>query len=771
MKINFNNNWTVSDNRGTTKEVTLPYDAMIHENRDILSNNSKHSGYFPGGKYSYQKHFFISEEDKKLSHIIQFEGVYQDAKVWINNHLVTNHLYGYTEFEANISKYIEVGENIIEVIADNSTEPNSRWYTGSGIYRDVWMIKKNENSPTRLKIQTISIDPILIEVESDHMAVIKIYDGEALLYEGESGRISLNKAKLWSLEQPNLYRCVSERGGDFIESNFGIRTIKWNASEGFQLNNHRILLRGGCIHSDNGILGASEYKDAAFRRISILKKAGYNAIRSAHNPISRHLLDACDRLGLLVMDEAYDGWYIPKTYHDYSRIFMNEWKNDLTAMVEKDFNHPSVIMYSIGNEVSETTTKKGICIGDEMVRFIKTMDTTRPVTCGINVLLNVYANLGIGVYKERVDYDRNHKIVNRKYKKKTGSQFFNSIIQLLGPLMFFMAKGKKGDKATKEIADKLDILGLNYGSSRYDEDIKKYPHRMMVGTETMFRDLPYNWERVKNNKQLIGDFVWAAWDYLGEAGVGDWIYNSYEGYPILAGSGGVDITGYIGAEVYYSQVVWGIRKKPYIGVRPVQHQNEVPFKSAWRFTNAIATWNFFGFEGKKAIVEVYSIGKYVDLYLNDKKIGCHKMKKFKTLFKLKYIPGTIKAISYDEKKKKIAEEILTTGKTTHFIAEIDRTKLSVGSNDLCHVDLYFKDENGSIIPHINQDVTIKVNDLELLGFGNACSITNKSYLDCIHSTHNGHALAIIKSGTVRGFHEIRISTEGYPVIIKQIEVI
>jgi len=586
------------------KSVDLPHDAMLEETRQADCRNGVNSGYFPGGKYTYEKTFEVSEADVGKKLVLHFEGVYQNSKVFLNRKQVGAHKYGYTAFDVDISGVALAGENQLRVEVDNSLEPNCRWYSGSGIYRPVTLLIDEMDVP---KIVTKSHDPAVIEVTAD-AETVDIYDGETLVASGVPGEIAVPNAKLWTAETPNLYICVIRKDGKEHRTTFGIRLLTWDAKNGLCVNGERILLRGGCIHHDHGVLGACDFYDAEYRRISILKENGFNALRMAHNPATQITLDICDKLGMYVMNETFDGWYIPKTYHDYARWFDAEWKNDIAAMVKSSYNHPCVIMYSHGNEVSETATKKGAETARMLTDYIHSLDDTRPVTAGVNVLLNVYANMGIGVYRDKGDYKPEPLPKKKGYKeKKTGSAFFNAMANKLGSLMFIMAAGKKGDKASRGAADGLDVLGLNYAASRYDEDVKNYPKRLMVGSETMVADLPYNWERVKKYPQVLGDFVWSAWDYLGEACIGDWTYHSYRGLPLLAGQGMIDITGKPLAAMYFMQVVWGMRKVPFIGVRPLNHASEKPSTGAWQFTNAIDSWTWHGYEGKKAEVEVYAV--------------------------------------------------------------------------------------------------------------------------------------------------------------------
>ena len=312
-----------------------------------------------------------------------------------------------------------------------------------------------------------------------------------------------------------------------------------------------------------------------------------------------------------------------------------------------------------------------------------------------------------------------------------------------------------------KVANNIDIIGLNYGSSRYEIDGKKYPERMMLGTETMVKDLPYNWSKVKDIPGLIGDFVWAAWDYLGEAGVGDWTYYSYKGLPLLAGSGTIDLEGNVTAESEFMKRVWRLTKEPYIGVRPLNHRNEVPFKSAWRFTDCIASWNWQGYDNKKAVVEVYADAHSIELYLNGKKIGNKKVKEYKSLFKVKYKFGTLKAIAYDKAKHKISESCLTTGKSVTLNVKTSKTKLKTG--ELAFIHIKFVDENGNIVPYIEQQVDLQLigESVYLQGFGSAQVKTDETYNTPYHRSFRGSLLAIIRAGDVKGQTRVLIKTKNH----------
>lgn len=777
MTFDFCNNWTFRKEGGVSVSVNLPHDAMLLEKRDGGCRNGVNSGYFPGGKYTYEKVFDIAAEDIGKSIMIHFEGVYQNCTVSVNGEIVGSHKYGYTAFDVDISNAVRAGSNTVTVHVDNSLEPNCRWYSGSGIYRPVQLLIRDRVHIETVHIETVSIDPVQVKVDvtttTETPVAVEIYEGDVLIVSGKPGVITVPNAKLWSAETPFLYTVLVKTETDERIIPFGIRELKWSAKTGLLINGERVLLRGGCIHHDHGVLGACEYYDAEYRRIRILKENGFNAVRIAHNPASQITLEICDKLGMYVMNETFDGWYVPKTYHDYARWFEAEWKNDITAMVESSRNHPSVIMYSHGNEVSETATKRGAEVCRELTDFIHRLDSTRPVTAGVNVLLNVYANMGMGVYRDKGDYKPEPLPRKGGYKeKKTGSAFFNAMAQKLGPLMFFMSKGRKGDKACLGAANGLDVLGLNYASSRYDEDAAKYPDRMMVGSETMVADLPYNWEQVKKYPQVVGDFVWSAWDYLGEACIGDWTYHSYKGLPLLAGQGMIDITGKPLASMYFMQIVWGLRKKPFIVVRPVNHAKESPSTGAWQFTNAIDSWSWQGYEGTKATVEVYADAAAVRLKLNGMEIAAKPVKKYKAYFKLPYQPGTLTAEALDDKGNVISSHSLTTaGAETVLTVRPEKTVLRANNQDLCYLSIEFTDGKGNLKPYIEQRVEITVDGaVTLAGFGSALCKTDEVFDKKYHNSYRGRCLAVLRAGNAPGNANITVKSSDMEPVTIEVEV-
>lgn len=773
MRTDLNSGWEFAKAGGKYSPVELPHDAMIAEKRYASCRNASNGGYFPGGKYVYRRKLKLSEEQCAKRVRLLFEGVYRNSDVLVNGRRAGGHRYGYAEFTVDITPFVRAGENEVEVRVDNSLVPNCRWYSGSGIYRPVHLIVEGENAPSEPVVQTVSIRPAVVRVIADPDAEIELRRGGEVIAKGTPGDFEIADAELWSAENPELYTCSAMRGGEEKSVTFGIRTLEWNGRKGFLVNGKPVKLRGGCIHHDNGVLGACGFAAAEERRVRILKEQGFNALRISHDPASRALLDACDRLGMYVMDEAFDGWYIPKDYHDYSRDFPECWREDLAAMVTRDRNHPSVIIYSLGNEITESAQQKGIALCAEMREYVRTIDATRPVTAGINVLLDVYARMGIGVYSDKGEYKREALPEGKGYKeKRTGSSFFNYWTQKLGKLMFLLSKGRTAERVTADIAESLDIVGLNYASSRYDKDAAKYPDRLMAGTETMASSLPYNWARVKMHPQLIGDFVWSAWDYLGETCMG-WTYNSYKGLPLLSNQGMIDITGLPLASMAFMQTVWGVRTVPYIAVRPLNHAHETPSKGAWQFTDAVESWNWRGYEGTRAVVEVYSSAARVRLELDGRKIAEKPVKNFKAVFRTKYRQGTLTAVAADEEGREISRSSLSSGKSGTFLLPLpEKTVMKADGQDLTFVPIEFRDGSGRLLPAEERRITLTVEGdaAALAGFGSALYKTDETFGETYHDSYRGRALAVFRAGHKEGKITVTAHADGVSDAKFEIEV-
>ena len=750
------------------KTVTLPHDAMLAEPRTALSAGGTNTGWYEGYDYEYRRTLTVPENALADTHILEFEGVYHNAEVWLNGQKAAFRPYGYTNFYVDCAPYLHAGENELRVIARNADQPNSRWYSGAGIYRPVqlWTAGGAHIALNGVKIRTLSLDPAVVEVRVKTTAPgtvrLTVDDLPAVQQESDSEAVftlTLDNARLWTPETPNLYTCRVSFADDEVTETFGVRKVEWG-TDGFLFNGKRHIIQGACIHHDNGLLGAVCDPDAVARKVRLLKENGYNAIRSAHNPCSKALLAECDRQGMLVMDEYIDHWYIHKTEHDYVDYFNEWWHQDLIDMVEKDYNHPCVVLYSTGNEVSETAQKRGIALTKEMTDFLHGLDDSRPVTCGVNIFFNFLSSIGFGVYsdeKAKKEAERGEKAKQRgekaAKKKAVGSQFFNNLAGLLGDE--FMKRGATlhgCDVKTRDAFANMDIAGYNYGIYRYKHDLKKYPQRLILGSETFCNDAYKFRELAKQEPRLVGDFVWAGMDYLGEVMVGSWEYADYaetfDGGPgwVSAGSGRIDLTGKPLGEALYTRVALEADNGPYIAVCPVNHTGDRHSPSAWKMTNAMPSWSWTGCEGRKANVEVYARAARVELVLNGHTVGSKTLKNdCLARFSIPYESGTLEAVSYDAADHEIGRcKLQSAGGTTRLT--LDAEEPTVKPGHLCYIRLRYTDENGITKPLARGSIQVQVRGGTLVGLGSACPFNKHSYLDSETDTYYGEALAIVRMG-------------------------
>ena len=756
--------------------VQIPHDAMLAEKRTALAASGINGAWFEGHDYLYEKHFTPGPElaEKKL--ILEFEGVYRKAEVSVNGQQLAFRPYGYTNFYVDVTDHLMIGQdNLIQVISRTADQPNSRWYSGAGIYRPVnlWVAEQEHILLNGVRIRTLSIDPATVELSvktsGSGKVFVDVLDGEAVIksrVEETDGEISMDivlpNVKLWSPDSPYLYSFRVRFGADEETVSFGIRSLTWG-KDGICINGKRTILRGACIHHDNGILGAACWQDAEERKIRLLKENGYNAVRSAHNPCSKALLDACDKLGVLVMDEYIDHWYIHKTQYDYVEFFDAWWQQDLRDMVDKDYNHPCVIMYSTGNEVSETAQRKGIALTKALTDYLHELDITRPVTCGVNIFFNFLSSVGFGVYsddkaKKEAQKAESARAAGQQAKKASavGSEFFNNLAGLLGDE--FMKRGATlpfCDWKTRDAFANMDIAGYNYGVYRYGHDLNKYPDRLILGSETFCKDAYRFWEQAKKAPRLVGDFVWAGMDYLGEVGIGSWEYQDYAprfdnglGW-ISAGSGRLDLTGKPLGEALYTRVAFEQENGPRIAVCPVNHTKDPHSPSAWKMSNAIESWSWEGCDGKAANVEVYARAAEVALYVNDRLVGKKTPKNDCIVrFCCKYQPGKIEAVSYDEYGNEIGRNALySAGPETRLAAYPEQPEVKPGG--LCYIRLKYSDSVGITKPLCRGELKVTVSGGKLLGLGSACPYydPSRSYLDDTCDTYYGEALAVVHAGS------------------------
>ena len=777
-KTNFNADWTVHclTREAPDRMVSVPHDAMIDEPRSYSSQGEGNIGWYIGGDYEYTKSFHAPLEWKDQTVLIEFEGVYHNAEVLINGEKAAFRPYGYTNFYVALDPFLKYGEdNELKVIARNADQPNSRWYTGTGIYRPVnlWTGGKQHIPVNGVRIRTVDYVSGTIEVKIRLSCPGEIFveildaDGKNVAAKKMDCRetevkslFDVPDAQLWDTEHPYLYTMRVSFGEDVVEESFGIRTLAWNPKEGLTMNGKRVILRGACIHHDNGVLGACAFPEAEERKVRLHKENGYNALRSAHNPCSKAILDACDRLGMLMMDEYADAWTMHKTRYDYVIYLKDWWKQDLTDMVDKDYNHPSVIAYSTGNEVAETARPDGIRFTGEMTQFLHGLDDSRPVSCGINIFFNFLSSIGMGVYSDDKAEKASEAAAKKgnKKKKAVGSEFYNKLACLMGDkFMKFGATLYPCDVKTRDAYANMDIAGYNYGIWRYKKDMKKYPERLILGSETFCKDAWLFWNIAKEHPRVIGDFVWAGMDYIGETGMGAPEYGDYrmtaEETQMTGGNGRIDITGKRRAEAAYTLVALEQEKGPFIGVRPV-NRTDNPNLTGWSLTKALESWSFEGCEGKEATVEVYSRAAQVELKLNGRSVGKKKTHKTaRTIFQIPYESGELTAVSYDASGKETGSCRLMSASSQKQLRILPEEK-TVKTGGLSFVRLRYTDDQGIWKPLERHQLKVSVENGFLLGLGCANSYFSGNYTQDTTDTYYGEALAVIRAD---GRGDVRVS--------------
>ncbi|QHC60608.1 DUF4982 domain-containing protein [Rathayibacter sp. VKM Ac-2760] len=746
------------------RSIRLPHDAMISETRTPDAPGGPDTAYFPGGRYVYRTVWNADETSSPFVGL-RFEGVQGDATVSVNGQLVGTVRSGYVEFELPVEHTIVWGaENEIVVVVDNEKQPASRWYPGSGLYRSVHLVLRPaiHIAPDGLRVRTLAFSPssatvevaCLLENADDRVRVdIDLLDGDMVVASGSATgsqatvTLSVPDPKGWSADTPFLYDLAArvEIDGETVDSRHervGLRTLSVDARQGLRINGETVKLRGACIHHDNGVLGAATHRAAEYRRVRKLKAAGFNAIRSAHNPMSRHLLDACDELGMYVLDELADYWIVSKTKHDFAWRFRDTWREDADRLVEKDRNRPSVVMYAAGNEIPETAKPEGVALTREITAYLHRLDPDRPVTVATNLFLNLMVSLDKSPYKEDSGAETS----------MAGSTEANVMINQIGRMMDIASRLPKADKASREAFAEVDIAGYNYGIGRYRHDVRAYPDRVILGSETLPSDVPRAWELVKKHPAIIGDFVWAGWEYLGEAGVAVWVPGKKAGlskpYPyLIAGPGMFDLIGQPDITLRVAQAAWGVLDAPAIGVRPLDRSGTPMVRSAWRRTDAVESWSWRGCEGRTAEIEVYSIADEIELLLNGRRIGRRRVRRgrFVAAFTTDYEPGTLTAVAYRNGTEVSRSTLRTAAANVGVRIETDSTRIEAAGDDLVFAEITLADENGIVEMLVDEPVAVTVTGPgELIGLGTAAPATAEDFTASRRTTFRGRALAVVR---------------------------
>lgn len=789
--LNVPHDWSIEDLPNQIKDsIVGPFDKS--------SGDKMSSGYLVGGTGWYRKSFTINEADKDKIAFLQFDGVYMNADVWLNGKHLGFHPYGYTPFYYNITPFLNpIGQSNVVAVRVKNEGQNSRWYSGSGIYRHVWFTLVNPvhidvagglyvTTPTISENSAdVKISASLVNSGSETKDVVllaELFDSSghpagttrinATVSPGQKNEIvqsiQVKNPALWSIDNPKLYQAkvsvlADDKVIDYSCTSFGIRDIKINAQEGLTINGVPVDMIGGCYHHDNGPLGVASIDRAEERRIEILKKAGFNAIRTSHNPPSPATLDACDKLGMLVINEIFDAWETPKKPMDYNVSFREWWQRDVESWVKRDRNHPSVIIWSIGNEIRETFDTTGLRIARNLTGEIRRHDNSRFVT-----------------------------------------ECFNDFAWMRG-------QSSRWDSIPEHMA-LFDLIGYNYAYKRYESDHEKYPDRIMVGTETNPPLALENYEIVKKHPYVIGYFVWTATDNIGEAGVGMPQLRDIEpansvattsGTPgqqvIQAGNlpqgmqvagpgarragppgggffrrdtwpvytnyqGDIDLIGNRKVPSFYQHVVWGKSKVEMFVHRPVP-EGKREAVSNWGFPDELKSWNWEGQEGKKFQVHIYTRSQLVKLELNGKIIGEQNVdigKSITATFEVPYEAGTLVARCFDDGKETASETIKTTGKPAAIRLVADRTKINANRNDLSYIMAEIIDAEGNIVPDadntiVNFEITGKG---KIAGVGSGDPRDMSSFQQPKRKTYQGICLAIIQPETMPGKIIVKATAEG-----------
>ena len=659
LKIILNKDWYVYQRDDAFSLVTsipedavktdIPYDALFHDSQKEDSLNGGRTGYFDSGVYYYQKDLELPEEYIGKRLILKAEGLFSNSFVYINGSLAASGDFGYVSTVCDISDYAKQGKNTLLIITKTDAF-SSRWYSGTGILRPICLYVGDEvyTVPDSLWITTEYIREenagIRVRAEirkdgagsslQDVTVVIKDQD-ETILSESFPIRISgsyqldkrffLPNVRLYDESDPHLYTVTLCVGSDETTVTTGFRYETFDANGGLRINNKTVKLRGACIHHDEGILGGIALKAFEYYRVSLLKEAGFNAIRSAHNHPSQELLEVCDELGVYVLDEVCDMWTKMKGFGDYAQYFQSDWQRAVDIMVREDRNHPCVVGYSTGNEISDINTEKGFATAHDLYRRIHSLDDTRFVTNGIN---GAFA-AGEEVVDIAVDLTGMERSVFE-------SGDVNQFMGLMATRMNDIVTHPVVTKVLKRMDSCVDVQGYNYMTARYENDAKTYPNRIMLGTETYPRQIAENWKWISSLPSVIGDFTWTGWDYMGELSAP---------YPVLNNpAGDLDRFGFRRPVSYYREIVYGLRKEPYIAVRPPQAYGTPRMFGPWKFTDAEENWLFDIREGQMVTVEVYSPDREAELYLNGRLMGRKEMKDCYALFDIPYQKGELKAV-------------------------------------------------------------------------------------------------------------------------------
>ena len=728
QKYSLNNDWQVTEGSlqnplmmnmlSGWQKCCLPHDYQITKERNPNSLTEDNEGWTQGAAVFYKKEFVLTAETENKRCWLELEGVAGVCEIWVNGKYAAKHMNPYTGVLVEVTELVHVGENTIQVHVDSRMKPNSRWYVGTGLYRCAWMHVSEQVTilPETLHITTkalegnratLGISANVCGKADSVIFVVKDRTGriiaeEATAPQEDHAAIELTAPDIipWCPGTPELYTVeatvLSGEISDTTSVRTGIRTIEVNPQEGFKLNGMPMKLKGGCIHHDLGLLGAAEYEAANRRRVKLLMESGYNALRGAHNPFGPSFYDVCDELGMLVIEEAFDEWVLGRTDFGLHITFEDRWERDLEDMVRRDYNHPSIIMWSTGNEVEERDgSADGYAWSRRLADKVRSLDSTRPVSASACSLFIEYT--------QRPSADADEGV--------TGNQALNMAYDTF-------AEGRDlWGPATAEYFAPLDVAGYNYKTARYTYDGEKYPGRVIYGSESYPRAAFQSWQATEENSHVIGDFVWTAWDYIGEVGVGRWEISDEPrpgsaNYPwLLANCSDIDLLGRKRPQSYYRDMVWNCGDGPKLFCLPPELTGKNIARLSWGWLPVRRSYSFPGQEGQNMEVHIYADAEEVELFQNGVSMGkvpCGKTEEYMAVFTLPYHLGKLEAVAYHNGQESGRDVLCTAGETAELHLSLDRPAILADGRDLAFLTIQAVDGNGNPVFDENAEVTVKV---------------------------------------------------------------
>ena len=828
-KTNINLNWEFINGERSNipgmpqqkKAVNLPHDFMVENDVTPEAAGKAEAGFYKGTAGTYLKKIILKEDELTDTMLLQFEGCAGKTRVYVNGNPAGNHRYAYTPFDIDIRPFVKAGDNEIMVVVHNDDDPNGRWYMGSGLYRGANLLTApalhiandgifvytdhitNGDAFCKAEITVVNDMPkatcgseALIaltvrnksngEIAAERLQKIYIKAGQTKVI--PQGFIVEN-ADLWSPEDPALYTVevrlaltaantvhmsIDNRDGlaeradyiDSIESTFGIRTITADVKNGLQINGKTYKLKGGCIHHDNGILGAESYYDAEYRKVKLHRDNGYNALRLAHNPQSTMILDICDELGMIVYDEAFDVWNLPKNSFDFSNSFVQDGIKELQTMIRRDRNHPSVVFWSIGNELTEQGgMMDGYDVSEMLAETVRSMDQTRLVSgalCSFFKGLDNEDNMNFWKSLQEETMENGGSLVNldSRYGKSIWKEY------------------------TGPFAKNWDVVGYNYLNYHFESTHEMYPDRVMCTTESKPGQNIEYWADVKRLPYVIGDFLWTSIDYIGEAGIGQCIYCepdqaaqmgrmlNYAGYPWrLAHAGDFDLCGNLKPQGAFHKVVWGDPMTYIFAKNPaVYGKLELVGRYGWADGGNHWTWNSSA--GSPTTVEVYSGADEVELIQDGRSLGrrpASEANRFKAVFEVNYEAGTLEAISYTDGLEVSRDMVKTAGAAAGLKITMEKECIAADGMSLAYGTVEIVDADGNYVPTAadvlaRASVTLKDGQAaeeiaELAAFGTGRGQTEENYTTGTFTSYEGRWQIIVRSGQKTGQVLVRVSTE------------